>query len=973
MKRIGSTALMILAFLLAVSFSPAQNPAQDKPPAAAPSTPRPIGFLDILDWKSISSNAISSDGQWFGYRLSPIAGDGEVIIRQTRGTKEYKFPAGESRMGQVAFSDDARFAAFMTYPTAKESKALRKDRKTIYTKANVLNLATGEKAEYDRIRNFAFSGENPAWLALSKAPPESQARERERWSGSDLILRELATGKELTFGNVSEFAFDKKGRWMAFIIDAMGLTGNGLQLRTMDNGAVLSLDNDKANYRSLTWTEKGEALACLKGKEDKAYEDKMHSIVGFKGFDAAGSDAAAGLVKVAYDPKDDKSFPQGMTISPNRPPQWTEDFEALLFGIREPKKKQEGATPATAPDAAAPGGPATPPAGTATDEDMPDLVLWHYLDKRLQSQQQVQATSDQNFSYLSEFRVKDRKFIRLATEEVRQVQTSPKALFALGQDNRSYELDSNLDGRSYRDVYVIDMKTGERNLALKKQQYSYSISTDGTHFLYYNDGVFYAWDMTTGKSYPVTKDVPANFVNEDDDHNVKNPPDQFLGWAKDGQSVFLNDGYDIWNVPVHGGRGVNLTVNGRKDQIRYRSLNSLDPEDRGIDLSKPQYVSMYGEWTKKAGIGLLEKGKTGISPLLWDDAGFGGPMKARKADVCFYTRDTNNEYPNYYVTDAQLKNGQRLTEANPQQKDFFWSSGVMLLDYKSAKGDKLQAALFLPANYEKGKQYPTIVYYYEKSSQGLNRYTSPSANGFNKSVYTSNGYAVLMPDITYKVNDPGMSAVWCVLPAIDAAVAAGVVDRAKIGLHGHSWGGYQTAFLVTQADFAAAVAGAPLTNMISMYSSIYFNTGGANQAIFESSQGRFLGGYWDNLEAYQRNSPVYWATRVKTPLIILHNDKDGAVDWNQGIEYYNTLRRLKKPVIMLEYPGENHGLAKAANQRDYTVRMKEFFDHYLMGKPAPPWMVEGIPYLKMKDDLKERIKAWKPEEKKDNKKPPEKK
>ncbi|MBM3312469.1 MAG: S9 family peptidase, partial [Candidatus Aminicenantes bacterium] len=275
---------------------------------------------------------------------------------------------------------------------------------------------------------------------------------------------------------------------------------------------------------------------------------------------------------------------------------------------------------------------------------------------------------------------------------------------------------------------------------------------------------------------------------------------------------------------------------------------------------------------------------------------------------------------------------------------------------------------------EKGKRYPTIVYYYEKSSQGLNRYTAPGANGFNKSVYTSNGYAVLMPDIAYKVNDPGMSAAWCVLPALEAAVATGVVDRAKVGLHGHSWGGYQTAFLVTQAEFAAAVAGAPLTNMISMYSSIYFNTGGGNMAIFESSQGRFLGGYWDNLEAYQRNSPVYYADKVRTPLIILHNDKDGAVDWNQGIEYYNTLRRLKKPVIMLQYVGENHGLAKAANQKDYTVRMKEWFDHWLKGQPAPAWMVEGIPHLKMKDHLKERMKAWKPEEKKEpEKKEPDKK
>jgi dipeptidyl aminopeptidase/acylaminoacyl peptidase len=295
------------------------------------------------------------------------------------------------------------------------------------------------------------------------------------------------------------------------------------------------------------------------------------------------------------------------------------------------------------------------------------------------------------------------------------------------------------------------------------------------------------------------------------------------------------------------------------------------------------------------------------------------------------------------------------------------------MDPKSGLDKKLQAALFLPANYEKGKRYPTLVYYYEKMSQQLNRYAAPSSNGFNKSVYTSHGYAVLIPDITYKINDPGMSAAWCVLPALEAAVATGVVDRSKVGLTGHSWGGYQTAFLVTQADFAAAVAGAPLTNMISMYSSIYFNSGSGNMAIFESSQGRFLGGYWDNLDAYQRNSPVYYASKVRTPLMILHNDKDGAVVWNQGIEYYSTLRRMKKPVIMLQYVGENHGLAKPANQKDYTVRMKEFFDHYLVGKPAPKWMTEGVPYLKMKDDLKERMKLWKVEDKKEPEKPAEKK
>ncbi|HSF23426.1 MAG TPA: prolyl oligopeptidase family serine peptidase, partial [Blastocatellia bacterium] len=216
------------------------------------------------------------------------------------------------------------------------------------------------------------------------------------------------------------------------------------------------------------------------------------------------------------------------------------------------------------------------------------------------------------------------------------------------------------------------------------------------------------------------------------------------------------------------------------------------------------------------------------------------------------------------------------------------------------------------------------------------------------------------PDIVYKVNDPGMSAVWCVLPALEAAIKTGVVDRSRVAIHGHSWGGYQTSFLITQTDaFKAAVAGAPLTNMISMYSLIYWNTGSANQPIFESSQGRFTTGYWDNLEAYARNSPVYHAKNVKTPLIILHNDKDGAVDFTQGIEYFNTLRRLGKSVVMLQYKGENHGLAKLENRKDYSVRMLEFFDHHLKGKPAPAWLREGVPHLKMKEHLDERVKEVK--------------
>lgn len=931
--------------------------------ALAASARRPISLQDILDWKSVDSAELSPDGSWFMYKLSPVEGESEVIIRQTGGAKEYRFPVGEApRFGArptTGFSADSRWAAFLAYPGSKEMKSLRKEKKRVTTTACLVDLETGVKTEFEKVRSLAFSGENPAFLALHRFGPESQEKEKDKWTGSDLVLRELATAGEVNIGNVAEFAFDRKGTKLALLIDAQGQAGNGIQLRDMASGTVVPLDSDKATYKSLTWSEKGEALAALKGKEDKAYEDKLWSLVAYYGFQDP-----KGPVKTVYDPAGDKTFPEGMTISPNRAPEWTESFDAVLFGIHEARKKKDDGRKAAPGEGAAGDAAKVPPSkpDDIDDEDIPDLVIWHGRDKRLQSMQQVQEQRDKNFSYISIYRVKEKKFLRLADDDVREVVPAPKSRYAVGLDNSEYELDSNLDGRRFQDIYVIDLRTGARTPALKKVRYYFGPLFDGVRFLTYEDGHFYTYDMATGKYVNITKDVPASFVNEDDDHNVVKPPDPPAGSTLDGLHVLLSDGWDIWSAPVSGsGKAVNLTVNGAKEGIRYRRLR-LDPEEKAVDLGRPQYFSAYGEWTKKAGIARLEKGKPAPVMLLWDDAGFGGLAKAKKAEVYVYTRDTFKDYPDYYVSDALLRNGRKLTEANPQQKDFLWSSGQMLLDYKSAKGKKLQAALFLPAGYEKGRRYPTIVYYYEKMSQTLNRYSMPSANGFNKSVYTSNGYAVLMPDITYEVNDPGMSAVWCVLPAIDAAVAAGVVDRSRVGLQGHSWGGYQTAFLVTQADFAAAVAGAPLTNMISMYSSIYFNSGSANQPIFESSQGRFKGGYWDNLEAYQRNSPVYYAARVNTPLIILHNDKDGAVDWNQGIEYYNTLRRLKKPVVMLQYVGENHGLQKPANRKDYTVRMKEFFDHHLMGKPAPAWYTDGIPYLKLKDHLKERARELKPAE-----------
>jgi len=990
---------LVLTFALVAlpSMLPVLEPSATMQQAAQK---RPIELQDIINWKAIGTTAVSNDGQWFAYRLAPGEGDAQIVVKRAKGSdKDLTFEVGEvpaagaggggrggdggaAASASLDFSEDSKWVAFTTYPSRREAQRLRRLRRPVQSSVTIVNLATSEKREYSRIRRFAFSGDASTWIALQRqplqatgaggstegrgaaggsgqAPGGAAGAASDRPRGTDLILRELASGQELSVGNAADFAFSKDGNLLAWTIDAQDKVGNGVQLRDMTRGTVSVLDSGNASYERLVWTEKGDGLSVLKGTDDRTLRDKRYAVLGFSGF------GASALQKVAYDPATDKSFPSGMSISPNRNPQWSDDLQALTFGIHTPRKR-DGAADAADADPATPreeddaSRPATPDAANADADEKVDLVLWHWLDKRLQSQQEVQEVGDRSFSYLAEYRVQTQTFIRLADEDVRTVTLASKQRFAIGQDSREYELLGNLDGRRFQDIYVIDMATGARRLALKRARWYNGPSPDGKSFLYYEDGNYHIYSMESGQTRNITINAPISFVDAEDDHNVVRPPTGSIGWTKDSASVLLTDNWDIWQVPVAGGTVVNLTINGRKDQIRYQRRYPIEPvQERalGIDLTRPQYFAAYGEWTKRAGIARLTPGKPGVDMLNWSDAAFGTLIKAKDAEQYIYTRSTATEPNDYYITDASFARGDRLTDQRPQVASYTWTQGSMLVNYTSDKGDKLQAALFLPAGYEKGKSYPTIVNIYEKMSQGANQFANPGANGFNRSVYTSNGYAVLLPDITYKLNDPGMSAVWCVVPALKAAIATGVVDAKKVGLTGHSWGGYQTSFLVTQTDmFAAAVAGAPLTNMVSMYSLIYKNTGGTNQAIFESSQGRFKGGYWDNWDAYYRNSPVFFAKNVKTPLMILHNDRDGAVDFTQGVEYYNTLRRLQKPVIMLEYVGENHGLRKPSNMRDYTVRMKEYFDHYLKGAAAPDWMTKGVPRLQMEEHLKERAK-----------------
>jgi dipeptidyl aminopeptidase/acylaminoacyl peptidase len=979
MKRLRLTLVLALTAAL-VAFAPlsrldAQNAAK-----------RPIELDDILSFRALSGSALSNNGQWYSYRLAPLQGDVETVIRSTSGTQEWKFPVGENG-GIASFSADSAWAIVTVSPTRSQAQANTTARRPNQNNVTLVNLANGEKTTIQKIQRAVFSGEAGGWVALHRYPPTpaggaapaaapaapaggrggaagaGNAPRDTAPRGRDLILRDLKTGSELTIGNVSEFGFNKSGRYLAMVIDAADQIGNGIQIRDMQTGVITPLETNTAFYERMSWTEEGDALILFKGKDDRQYRERLFGIVGYKGFDKGAP------VRVAFDPTEDKSLPADYGISTNRAPQWTDARDAFIFGIAkltkvpQPPMRGGGAGAAAAGDANAAGQGRGAAAGDDPTTERPNLMIWHYKDPRLQTQQQVQEAQDRALNYVTMYRTDDKKVVRLADDEVPTVAVNARSRWAIGTSTSAYELQGNLDGQRYADVYAVDTKTGERKVIKKKLRWGNTASPDGTKYLYYENQNFWVYDVNTGSARNITIGMPTSFIDVEDDHNVQDPPTNALGWTSDNAYVLLSDRWDVWKVPVAAGTpAVNLTVNGKKDQIRYQTRLRTDPNERGADLSKRQVFSAMAELTKKSGYGVLEPNTTGLKMVLWDDASITQLQKAEKTDVWVYRRETPTEAPAIFVTDSSLGAGRKIVDTSAEASQYLWSSGAQLLSYmstptKDKKPFPLQASLYLPANYEKGKQYPLIVYIYELQTQGHNSYGRPTANGFSRQAYTSNGYAVLMPDIRYYVNDPGMSAVWALVPAVQAAIKTGVVDPKRVGLHGHSWGGYQTAFTITQTNiFAAAIAGAPLTDMISMYSIIYKNSGGTNGAIFEASQGRFTTGPWDNWQAYSRNSPVYNAKNVQTPLMILHNDADGAVDFTQGMEYFNTLRRLGKPVILLEYPGENHGLARLPNQLDYTERMKEFFDHYLKDVAAPDWLEYGVPRLQMQQHIDQRLK-----------------
>ena len=520
--------------------------------------------------------------------------------------------------------------------------------------------------------------------------------------------------------------------------------------------------------------------------------------------------------------------------------------------------------------------------------------------------------------------------------------------FSIATNSEDYARESNWTAKFLQDYYLINNISGKKKLLITATKRGY-YSPGEKYFAYFDfrDSSYYIIDLKKNSTRKLSEGIPTMLVDEENDRPDDPSNYGIAGWSQNDEQVFIYDKYDLWLLDPKGKRLPKNLTNGRQSETRYRLIR-LEREDPFINTDTPLLLSVFENKTKNSGWAKIDV-NANSSPeiIIKEPKNFSTPVKAKYSDVMYFSQQDCNEYPDLWLTDSKFTTREKVTNLNPQKEGLNWSR-VQMVSWTSFNGDSLAGLLYTPENFNPDSVYPMVVYFYERNSDNLHRFNSiyPSYSTINKTLYPSNGYVVFIPDIKYRIGYPGQSAYECIVSGVQALTNNYKwINPKKIGLQGQSWGGYQTAYLITQTNmFAAAMAGAPVSNMTSAYGGIRWGSGMSRMFQYEHTQSRIGGTLWDKPLLYIENSPLFYANKVKTPLLIMHNDDDGAVPWYQGIEYFVALRRLNKPVWMLTYNNEPHNLKPSSwgNRTDLSIRMKQFFDHYLKDEQAPDWMTKGV-------------------------------
>jgi dipeptidyl aminopeptidase/acylaminoacyl peptidase len=927
----------------------------------------PPSPTDFGQWERLvpagDRGGLSPDGRWLAYAINRTNGENDLRVTSVADgtTKTIAFGA------QPAFSADSRWVAVSVGVSEAQQEKLRKDKKPVRRKLTLVNLATGELTTFDNVESFAFSADGRQILMRRYAPERPNANrsetepagggpDPEETPGVTVVVRNLADGRDTTFGNVGDAVWQTKGRLLALTIAAEDRAGNGVQIFDPASAALRVLDSGSARYGGLTWRKDADDLAVLKSSERAERvsrengagngapasarvgesEGRSPSVRDDKR-DGATWDVLAwtgvgtpGEKRRAYDRAADSALGAARRVVAFRRPSWSEDGSVVFVGVGQWSEKR----------------PAPDKDKKAEEDDKPTVDVWHPKDVDVMPKQKVGASRDRQRSLLAAWAI-DRATLSVLGRDFYETVVPLKAKnLAYAVSWSASALDRSWGRFGTSTISLVDVMTGERTTVVDRADDRFvRASPEGKFILYYLDGQFWTIDTSRRVVVNITRAAATSFMDkESDSTDVQRPWFGVAGWTAGDREVLLYDKYDVWEIAANGSKTARIT-DGAGEKITYRYA-SLDPDAESIDRSKPIYLSMFGTLSKKSGYARLSPGAASPDRLVWLDKSVARLAKAKDGDVYQYVVQSYEDSPDAFVGGADLKTMKQVTATNAFQSKYAWGR-AQLVEFTSEKGQKLQGVLRYPAGYEAGKKYPMIVYVYEQLSDGLHRYVAPSEREYyNVTSFTSAGYFEFEPDIVFRPREPGLSVVECVRPAVAAVAAMGVIDPKRVGMIGHSWGGFDTAFMSTHTDvFAAAVAGAPITDLISNYGSHHFSSGIAETDHIETGQQRMQVPVWEDLAAYTRNSAVFTVNTMTTPLLIEVGDADGTVYWHQGVELYNAARRAKKDVVLLVYGGEDHGLRQKANQVDYHRRIMEWFGHYLKGEPAAPWITSGVNFL----------------------------
>jgi dienelactone hydrolase len=938
-------------------------------------TKKPATFADYGKWETLSPagdyGGFSPDGRWIVYAINRSNGVNELRVAKIADGKTEIAAFG----AQPAFSSDSKWIAYSIGLSEAERDKLRKAKKQVQNKLGLMNLETGETSTFDGIQSFAFSSDG-ASLVMQRYRPERPSGGNGEETGATLILRNLASALDTTFGNVSQYAWQDKenSHLLAMTISAEDKSGNGVHLFDPENSVLRVLDSSSSIYTGLAWRRDSADLAVLRESIDESKEGATHVVLSWTGI--SGNERHH-----AYDPTADSTFPDGMRTVPFQPLSWSEDGKVLFLGIANwediiaPSKETEGEKEERQEEKK------EKDAEESAKDEPASVEIWHWKDVYVMPWQKVHADQDRQRNLLAAWHLDSGKFVQLGQDLIdERVTPIPNTNLAYVAEWSKYAMERSI-GRPAADIYLQDITTGERTMVKECINDRYmQVSPGGKYLLFMQDGHFWTIDVATRVITNITASAPVSFIDMESDLTTKMYPDRLQkppfgveGWTKSDAEVLLYDKYDMWQVAADGSGAKRLT-DGATEEVRHRLIRldeaaggmwwrrrafSRSADEEWVDLSKPVYMSLYGEWTKKSGYARIEPGGD-VSRLVWLDKNVGSLAKAKETEAYRYIVQDYDDSPDIFVGGADLNGAKQITTTNPFQSDYAWGRSE-LIEYVTDKGRRLQGALFYPAGYEAGKKYPMIVYNYELLSQNVHRYVVPSDRSYyNISVFTSQGYFVLEPDIVFRIRQPGWSVVECITAGVKMVTGMGVVDPERIGIVGHSMGGYNTSFVATHTNgiFAAAVAGAPITDLVSYYGDHHWGTGIAETDHIETGQERMEVALYEDFQAYVDNSAVYNVHNMTTPLLLEHGDSDGIIAWYQSIMLYNIARRAKKNIVMLGYIGADHGLRKKENQRDYQHRILAWFGHYLKGEPAEDWITEGKSFLEREAEVK-RLKAKK--------------